>query len=73
MEGQIEVEAPYASNNLQSEQNKNNMSEKTFSRRWLIVAMVVAIASFGVVSFGSGFAVGYFAVLGEGKCLFRFH
>ena len=55
------VEGSYVSNNVQLERNK------MYQKKMFIAVTIVAVALFGIVCLGTGIAVAYFAVLGEGK------
>ncbi len=67
-----EMEAPYVYEDLEGEesQSQNKTAEKKPRKRWLVPVSVVAVGLFGIVCFGAGFAVAYFAVPCAGKCAF---
>ncbi len=56
---------------IQREERENSLAEKKSQKRWRIPVAGLAIALFGAVCFGTGFAVAYFAVPCAGRYILK--
>ncbi len=62
-----EVEEPRVYEDLRFEDNQNDVTEKKCWKKWPVRVGAVITILFGVVCFGVGFNIAYFAVPGPGR------